>query len=283
MKIKSFLSPGLLVLAIGSLLMCSCKKDYTASPVTTFPNLLLHGFEIKDTLNTKLIDSNFSFNADGSLYSAADLITNTEMDFTYLNGQRQSNPTYSYLYTGNNLSAIAIKNGQYQLDSLLLYPNGYIKQYKHAFDVSQAGVAQYITYNYNYGNTVGASGPVADPISVLGKGVEYDNAGRLMDSIYDYYQFSYNFPFNSGFTPLMSVCNDSKVHFLNLRLWCDIPVMNTSEITQVVRIYSNQHGQGIPTDGINSTDNFTYVYDGKLRPVAIIKNGKAAYTIIYHD
>ena len=283
MKKRSFLSPCLFIFAIASLLMSSCKKDYSVTPKTTVPNLLLHGFEIKDTLNTKLIDSNFSFNADGSLYSAADLITNTEMDFTYLNGQRQSNSTYSYLYTGNNLSDIAIKNGQYQLDSLQLYPNGYIKQYKHAFDVNQAGVAQYITYNYNYGNTVGAPGPVADPISVLGKGVEYDNAGKLIDSIYDYYKFSYNFPFTTGFTPLMTICNDSKVHFLNLRLWCAIPVMNTSEITQVERIYSNQHGQGIPTDVINSTDNFTYVYDSKLRPTAIIKNAKAAFNIIYHD
>lgn len=283
MKKRSFPSPCLFILALGSLLMCSCKKDYYVAPKATFPNLLLHGFEIKDTLNTKLIDSNFSFNADGSPYSAADLLTNTEMDFTYLNGQRQSNANYSYLYTGNNLSAVAIKNGQYQLDSLLLYANGYIKQYKHAFDVSQAGVAQYVTYNYNYGNTVGTSGPVADPISVLGKGVEYDNAGKLMDSIYDYYQFTYNFPFNTGFTPLMTICSDSKVHFLNLRLWCNIPVMNTSEITQVVRIYSNQHGQGIPTDIISSTDNFTYVYDSKLRPVVIIKNSTPAYNIIYHN
>lgn len=286
---KPILLLGIIGAAICLLQITGCgKKDFLNPPIKV-PDYLLHGYEIKDTLNPTLIDSNFSFSADGSLYSVNDLQTKSEMDFSYINGERQSNSTYSYLYDANkNLYAIGLPNGKYQLDSLLLYPNGYIKQYKHAFDVNPtSGVAYYITYNYNYGGVIPASGPIYDPLTISGKGVAYDNAGNLVHNISDYYQLSYNFPFNSGYTLLMSICNNSKVHFLNLRLWSPVPIMNVSGITKVVRTYSDQHFNNIPPPITITTDNFTYEVDSKSRPVCIIKNDgtttKAIYNIVYHD
>ena len=273
-------------MAVACMVLAACKKNDNIGNTTRYPDLLLHGFEIKDTLNPTLIDSNFSFHADGTLYSAADLLTNKEMDFTYAGGERQSNGTYDYVYDNGNLTQIALPpDGNGRRDTMELYANGYIKSYKMAFGYNTEGLPRIMTYTYYYGN-VGTEGPVADPTIVYGRCIDYGRNGLVLDSVIDDFSILYHDAFDSGFTPLMTVSNDAKVHFLNLRLWSQIPLRNTEGIDQVKRdTYSFIRDVSGRLADVNahSTVNFTYVYDSKLRPTAIIKDGLPAYNIIYHD
>ena len=281
MKRNLFSTLSVMYCSFFLLQITACKKK----PTDDTKNLMPFSYEIKDTINPTLTDSIFYFNGNGTLAAVTDKITASSMSFTYSSDQRQSNGTYEYTYDANgNLSTIALQRGQYGRDSLLLYPNGYVNIYKHATGFTQKGVVMYNIYTYTYGGAIPVNGPSGDPVAIIGKSDVFDDAGNVTFIYTDSIHISYVSTFDLGFIPLMTICNDSRVHFSNLKLWCNIPIVTKSCISRLTKsTYSNVIIPGIPPVVTTTTDDFSYEFDEQLRPIVMIRNGIPIYNIIYHD